>query len=191
MYLVVGLGNPGPNYAKTRHNIGKNVVASLGDALGTWAKHKSGALLCETRLGVGVGGARLILAQLPSFMNLSGQVVAPLMKFYSLEPAQLLVVHDELDLPFGVMRLKQGGGEGGHNGLKSVSASIGSKDYVRLRLGVGRPPGRMDAADFVLQRFAAGEAAELPRLIDDAGEVVKEVAELGLGAAQMRLHTAQ
>ena len=122
-------------------------------------------------------------------MNVSGGPVSGLARFFHVPADRLLVVHDELDIPFGELRLKRGGGEGGHNGLRSISASAGTKDYCRLRFGIGRPPGRMDAADYVLKDFSGAERKELPLLLGEAAEAVREVAVLGWDRAQARLHT--
>jgi PTH1 family peptidyl-tRNA hydrolase len=151
-WLVVGLGNPGPGYAGHRHNVGQMVVAELALRLGTTLKaHKAGAMVGETR--VRPGGDRIALAVPSTFMNVSGRPVAGLLKFYSLDASRLIVIHDELDLPFDTVRLKTGGGPGGHNGVRDIIAAVGP-DFVRVRIGVGRPPGRQDPADFVLSPFA-------------------------------------
>ncbi|KAE8764882.1 aminoacyl-tRNA hydrolase [Georgenia thermotolerans] len=193
-WLVVGLGNPGPQYAGNRHNVGQMVLDVLARRMnGTFTSHKARAQVLDGRLGTLAGGApgpRVILAKPGSYMNVSGGPVGALAKFYAVGPAQLLVVHDELDLPPETLRLKQGGGEGGHNGLRSISAALGTKDYVRLRVGVGRPPGRMDPADYVLRDFSAAERAELGVTLEEAADAVEEVVTLGLDKAQMRLHTA-
>jgi len=193
-WLVVGLGNPGPKYAGNRHNVGRMVIDTLarraGSALTT---HKARAHVADVRLGVLPGGApgpRAVLAVPGTYMNLSGGPVSALMRFYDIPAERLLVVHDELDLPPSTLRLKRGGGEGGHNGLRSISSSIGTKDYVRLRVGIGRPPGRMDAADFVLRDFTPTERPELLVTLEEAADAVEEVLTLGLEKAQLRLHTA-
>ncbi len=199
-WLVVGLGNPGPEYARNRHNVGQMVLDVLAERVpGTFTTHRArtthrtrGAVL-DGRLGVspgGMPGPRVVLAKPTSFMNVSGGPVAALCAFYDVPPHRLVVVHDELDLPAQVLRLKRGGGEGGHNGLRSISAALGSKDYVRLRVGIGRPPGRTDAADFVLRDFSAAERRELGVTLVDAADAVEDVVTRGLEAAQLRLHTA-
>ena len=151
--LVVGLGNPGPQYAKTRHNIGFMVAELLAGRIGASFKvHKrSGAEIATGRLG----GRSVVLAKPRTFMNESGRQVGPLAKFYSVAPADVIVIHDELDIDFGRLRLKLGGGEGGHNGLRSVANALGTKDFQRVRIGIGRPPGRKDPAAFVLENFTA------------------------------------
>jgi len=192
-WLIVGLGNPGPRYAGNRHNVGQMVVAELAQELGAPLRsHKASAHVAEARLGTGPGGApgpKVTLAVPASYMNLSGRPVAALLQFYGLTPADLLVVHDELDLPPGTLRLKQGGGEGGHNGLRSISQALGTRDYVRLRVGIGRPPGRQDAADYVLRDFAPAERPDLFVTLAEAGEAIGDVVHHGLATAQQRWHS--
>lgn len=191
-YLVVGLGNPGPTYAGNRHNVGQMVLDVLGrDVPGSFVSHKARAQVLDGRLGTlatGAPGPRVVLAKPSTYMNVSGGPVAGLMRFYDVPVERLLVIHDELDLPAGTLRLKRGGGEGGHNGLKSISASIGSKDYLRLRVGIGRPPGRMDAADYVLKDFAVSERADLAVTLEEAADAVRDLVDHGLVLAQDRLH---
>lgn len=193
-WLIVGLGNPGPKYAGNRHNVGKMVVAELArkhDA--PLRSHKASAHVAETRLGTlpgGAPGAKVILAVPASYMNLSGKPVAALLQYYGLTPDNLLVVHDELDLPPGSLRLKQGGGEGGHNGLRSISQALGTRDYLRLRVGIGRPPGRQAPADYVLRDFPTAERPELFVTLTEAGEAIEDVVHHGLATAQQRWHTS-
>jgi len=184
--LVVGLGNPGPEYAETRHNVGVRVVELLAARAGggRFSKHKANADVLEGRLA----GRRAVLAVPRTYMNVSGGPVAGLLRYYGVAPADLLVVHDDLDLGFGVVRLKQGGGEGGHNGLRSISASIGTKDYLRVRFGIGRPPGRQDPADFVLKRFSGAERKELEFAVDLAADAAEALLRDGLEPAQNRFH---
>jgi peptidyl-tRNA hydrolase, PTH1 family len=184
--LVVGLGNPGPEYAETRHNIGVRVVELLAARAGgvRFSKHKSNADVLEGRLA----GRRVVLAVPRTYMNVSGGSVAGLLRYYGVAPTDLVVVHDDLDLGFGVVRLKQGGGEGGHNGLRSISASIGTKDYLRVRFGIGRPPGRQDPADFVLKRFSGAERKELEFAVDLAADAAEALLRDGLEPAQNRFH---
>jgi peptidyl-tRNA hydrolase, PTH1 family len=184
--LVVGLGNPGPEYAETRHNVGVRVVELLAarSGGGRFSKHKSNADVLEGRLA----GRRAVLAVPRTFMNVSGGPVAGLLRYYAVEPSDLVVVHDDLDLGFGVVRLKQGGGEGGHNGLRSISGSIGTKDYLRVRFGIGRPPGRQDPADFVLKRFSGAERKELDFALDLAADAAEALLRDGLEPAQNRIH---
>src|SRR5690625_5064194 len=192
-WLVAGLGNPGPKYAGNRHNVGRMVVDVLARRAATaLTTHKARAHVADVRLGTLPGGApgpRAILAIPGSYMNLSGGPVAALLNFYDIPAERLLVIHDELDLPPSTLRLKRGGGEGGHNGLKSISASLGTRDYVRLRVGIGRPPGRMAAADYVVRDFAKVERPELLVTLEDAADAVTDVVTRGLDKAQLELHT--
>lgn len=185
--LVVGLGNPGDRYAGTRHNIGAVVVAELAARAGArLSAHRARAAVAETRMRP--GAPRLVLAQPLSYMNVSGGPVSALSKYYYLGLADLVVVHDDIDLPFGAVKLKRGGGEGGHNGLRDITKAMGGKDYVRVRVGVGRPPGRMDTAYYVLKRFSGAEAKELPLLVSDAADAVEMLTEQDLTAAQQHFH---
>lgn len=185
--LVVGLGNPGNKYAATRHNIGHMVVNELADRnTQRWNTHKAGAAVAEFRLGI--GGPKIVLAKPATYMNLSGKPVAALLKFFNIGPENLVVVHDELDIDFDAIRLKRGGGEGGHNGLKSTSQALGTRDYLRLRTGIGRPPGRMAPADYVLRPFSSTELKTLPLHIDRAADAVESLVEDGLTATQNRFH---
>jgi PTH1 family peptidyl-tRNA hydrolase len=186
-WLVVGLGNPGPGYAGNRHNVGNMVVGELARRISaSFKSSRSNALVAEGR----VADIRFVLAKPLSFMNLSGGPTASLLKYYKLDASRLIVVHDELDIPFDTLRLKFGGGNGGHNGIRDISAALGSPDYIRVRVGIGRPPGRMDAASFVLQNFNGGERETLPNLISEAADAVELIAAEGLTAAQLKFHTA-
>ncbi|MCY0904963.1 aminoacyl-tRNA hydrolase [Arthrobacter sp. H14-L1] len=188
-WLVVGLGNPGPDYSRNRHNIGYLVVEELARRMGaSFKKHKVRALVAEGRLGI--GGSKLILAKSMTFMNLSGGPAAGLAKFFDLGPDQIIAVHDEIDIPFNTIKLKIGGGEGGHNGLRDMSSALGSKDYYRVRVGVGRPPGRSDAATHVLKDFSSTEVKDLPFLIDAAADAVELMIVGGLLEAQQKFHGA-
>jgi len=191
LWLVVGLGNPGPGYAGNRHNVGAMVVAELATrASASFKSSRSNALVAEGRIGTApADGARFIFARPLSFMNLSGGPTSSLLKYYKLDASRLIVVHDELDIPFDTLRLKLGGGNGGHNGIRDISSALGP-DFVRVRVGIGRPPGRMDAAAFVLQNFSGAEREVLPNLISDAADAVELVAVEGLAAAQLRYHSA-
>ena len=184
--LVVGLGNPGPQYAKTRHNIGFMVADVLGARMGGQFKlhKKSGAEVLTGRLA----GRPVVLAKPRCFMNESGRQVGPLAKFYSVPAADVIVIHDELDIDFGLVRLKLGGGEGGHNGLRSVANALGTKDFQRVRIGIGRPPGRKDPAAFVLEPFNSTERNEVPTLCELAADACEALIELGLEPAQNRVH---
>ncbi|MCD1144964.1 aminoacyl-tRNA hydrolase [Kocuria sp. LUK] len=186
-WLVVGLGNPGPEYARTRHNVGQMVLDELAARTGGRFKtHKARAQVLETRLRP--GGPRLVLAKPLTYMNTSGGPVAGLAKFYDIDPARVVAVHDEIDIPFAAVKLKLGGGEGGHNGLRDMSKALSTKDYHRVRVGVGRPPGRMDTAAYVLKPFSSTEAKELPFLLDDAADAVEHLIDHGLLEAQQKFH---
>jgi peptidyl-tRNA hydrolase, PTH1 family len=184
--LVVGLGNPGDNYARTRHNLGFMVADLLAARLGAKFKaHKrSGAEVVSGRLG----GHSILLAKPRCYMNESGRQIGPLAKFYSVAPANIIVIHDDLDLEFGRIRLKIGGGAGGHNGLRSVAAALGTKDFQRVRIGIGRPPGRKDPAVFVLENFTAAERPEVPTICEQAADATELLIEIGLEPAQNRVH---
>ena len=183
--LVIGLGNPGPAYAGNRHNAGAMVADILAQRLGgKFTSHKAGADVCTGRMA----GVRVVIAKPRSYMNLSGGPTAGVLRFFKFEIDQLVVVHDELDVPFGTIRLKVGGGEGGHNGLKSISNSLGSKDYARVRFGIDRPPGRQDPADYVLKDFSAAERKDLGVELERAADAVEDLLTLGLVAAQNRWH---
>jgi PTH1 family peptidyl-tRNA hydrolase len=192
-WLVVGLGNPGPAYAGHRHNVGARCVAALAaEHQGSLAKHRTQALVGRIRVGTlpgGMPGPPAVLAVPQTFMNLSGGPVAGLARYYSIPVERIVVVHDELDIDLGAVRLKRGGGEGGHNGLRSVSTSLGTKDYARVRLGIGRPPGRQDPADYVLSNFPARDAQEAELLVGDGVDAVTDLIQHGLEAAQQRFHT--
>lgn len=191
-WLVVGLGNPGPRYVGNRHNIGAMVVDHFAAQLRErFTGHRSGAQLAQVRLPPVTGrpGPRVLLARPTSYMNESGRQVAALSSFFRVPVQRLLVVHDELDIPFGELRLKRGGGEGGHNGLRSITRSVGGSDYARLRMGIGRPPGRMDPADFVLRDFPRGDGAEVELMIVRAAEAIREVLERGWDRAQNAVNT--
>ena len=186
-WLVVGLGNPGPEYARTRHNVGQMVLDELASRLGGAFKvHKARAQVLESRLRP--GGPRVVLAKPLTYMNLSGGPVAGLAKFYGIPAERVIAVHDEIDIPFAALKLKIGGGEGGHNGLRDMSKALSTKDYYRVRVGVGRPPGRMDAASYVLKPFSSTEGKELPFLLDDAADAVEQLVENGLLEAQQKFH---
>ena len=186
-WLVAGLGNPGPGYAHNRHNVGQMVVDELSTRVGGKFKtHNSRAQILEGRLGI--GGPRLILAKPMSFMNLSGGPVANLAKFFGIDNGHVIVVHDEIDIPFDTVKIKRGSGEGGHNGLRDISKALGTKDYLRVRVGVGRPPGRMETADYVLKDFSKDEKKELPFLLDTAADAVEELMKHGFEAAQGKFH---
>ncbi|MFJ2649146.1 aminoacyl-tRNA hydrolase [Streptomyces sp. NPDC087420] len=185
-WLIVGLGNPGPGYEANRHNVGFMVADLLAKRIGGSYKRaqKAQALVIEGRLGApGPTGRRVVLAKPTSYMNLSGGPVAGLRDFYKVETANIVAIHDELDLDFGALRLKLGGGDNGHNGLKSMTKSMGP-DYHRARFGIGRPPGRMQVADFVLKDFSSVERKELDYLVDRTADAVEALVTQGLERAQ-------
>lgn len=184
--LVVGLGNPGPRYETTRHNLGFLVADILADRIGSGFKvHKrSGAEVATGRLG----GRSIVLAKPRVYMNESGRQVGPLANFYSLAPADVIAIHDELDIDFGRIRLKLGGGEGGHNGLRSVASALGTKDFQRVRIGIGRPPGRKDPATYVLENFSAAERQEVGTICEQAADATELLIQLGLETAQNTVH---
>lgn len=183
--LVVGLGNPGPRYAGNRHNVGFLVADELADrAGGKFKAHKSGTEVVEGRLS----GMRAVLAKPRALMNLSGGPVTGISRFHKVPAESVIVIHDELDLPYGTVRLKRDGGENGHNGLRSITKSLGTRDYLRVRFGVGRPPGRMDPADYVLKDFSAAERRDLGYFVDRCADAVEALAADGLEAAQNRFH---
>ena len=186
-WLVVGLGNPGPEYAATRHNVGYLVVEELAErSRGRFAKHKRAhAQVAEERLQ----GHRAVLAKPSTYMNESGGPVKGLLDFYKVPMERLVVVHDELDIAFNTLRLKLGGGDNGHNGLRSIRRSTDSGEFFRVRVGVGRPPGRQDPADFVLKPWSSVERKEIPMLVSDAADAVEMLIHEGLERAQNRFNT--
>lgn len=189
-WLIVGLGNPGAQYQGNRHNVGQMVLDELAGRMGgSFKSHKARAQVLEGRLGI--GGPRVVLAKPMSYMNVSGGPVAALANFYGIEPDHVVAVHDEIDIPFNTVKLKSGGGEGGHNGLRDMSKALSTKDYLRVRVGVGRPPGRMDTADYVLRDFGTAERKELPFLLDEAADAVDVLVRDGLTAAQQKFHPAK
>ncbi|PZE86447.1 aminoacyl-tRNA hydrolase [Curtobacterium sp. MCBD17_032] len=186
-FVVVGLGNPGPDYAGNRHNVGQMVLDELAARMGaTFRKHKTPNQVAEGRLAP--GGPKLVLAKPGSFMNTSGGPVSAVLGFYSVPPADLILVHDELDLPFDSVKLKGNGGHGGHNGIRDVIKATNTNEFARVRVGIGRPPGRQDPADYVLRDFSAAEKKALPNLLADAADAVEAIVTDGLLAAQQRFH---
>jgi peptidyl-tRNA hydrolase, PTH1 family len=187
-FLVVGLGNPGPGYAGNRHNVGAMVLdeiaARAGIRLSPGKGARSRAVSGEGRLA----GRRVVLARPLTYMNESGGPVRGLLDYHSLSPENLVVLHDELDISFGAVRLKRGGGEGGHNGLRSITRTTGTKDYLRVRVGIGRPPGRQDPADFVLKDFSSTERKQLDLLLAEAVDATETLLARGLEAAQNEVH---
>ena len=184
-WLIAGLGNPGPQYAGHRHNAGFMVADVLAGRMGvSLRRDRSGAAVATGLLA----GVPVTLARPLTFMNLSGRPVAALRSFYKIPPERVLILHDELDLPFGAVRLKLGGGDNGHNGLRSVTAALGGPGYHRTRIGIGRPPGRMDPAVFVLRDFSAAERKDLPLVLDLAADASEALLRAGLAAAQNEFH---
>src|SRR6478609_9190965 len=183
LWLVVGLGNPGPSYAGHRHNVGYLVTEELARRMGsTFRSHKSGrADVVEGRLGTpGTPGPRVVIARPRCYMNEIGGPVKALATFYKVAPDHVIAIHDELDIAFGTLRIKLGGGDNGHNGLKSMRSSLGTGEFYRVRAGIGRPPGRQDPADFVLSNYYATERKELPLQVDTAADAVESLIERGL-----------
>ena len=192
-WLVFGLGNPGPEYAATRHNIGQMVVGDLAQRCGITLKRTKMAANAGTgRLPhgrvPGVPGPRVVLATSTGYMNNSGGPVRRLADFYGIDPDRIIAVHDDVDLPFDTIKAKIGGGEGGHNGLRSMTSALGTKDYVRIRAGVGRPPGRQDTADYVLRPFSKDERTTLPIFVSDVADAVEMLIIDGLLPVQEKFH---
>ncbi|GAA2000672.1 MAG: aminoacyl-tRNA hydrolase [Nocardioides sp.] len=192
VWLVVGLGNPGPTYAGHRHNIGYLVNDELARRMGaSFRAHKTGrADVVEGRLGApGTPAPRVVLARPRSYMNEVGGPVKALASFYKVAPARIVAIHDELDIAFDTMRVKLGGGDNGHNGLKSMRSSLGTGDFHRVRVGIGRPPGRQDVADFVLSNYSTAERKVLPFGVDLAADAVESLVTEGLERTQQRFNS--
>ena len=193
-FLVVGLGNPGPGYAFNRHNVGQMVLDVLADRIGAKFKsHKAGAVVVEGRLGGiggGVGGTKVILAKSIGYMNTSGRPVSGLLKFYGVPLSNLIVIHDELDIPAAAVRIKVGGGHAGHNGLRDIIAACGGPDFIRVRVGIGRPPGQMETAEYVLKDFGTAERKDLPVTLEISADAVEAIVQDGVGPAQQKFHSA-
>jgi PTH1 family peptidyl-tRNA hydrolase len=189
VWLVVGLGNPGPNYAGHRHTVGYLVADELAARMGSkFRAHKSGrAEVVEGRLQP--GGPRVVLARARGYMNESGGPVSALAKFYKVAPERIVAIHDELDIAFGTLRAKLGGGDNGHNGLRSMRSSLGTGDFYRVRLGIGRPHGRQDVADFVLSNYSTAERKELPFQVIEAADAVESLITEGLEKTQQRFNS--
>ena len=186
-WLVVGLGNPGAKYEATRHNVGQMALDVLADRVsGRFSAHKAGARVAEGR--VRPGGPKLILAKSNGYMNTSGGPVSALAKYFGIPAERIVVLHDELDLPFDSLKLKRGGGHGGHNGLRDIAKALSTPEFFRIRIGIGRPPGSQDPADFVLKPFASGERASLAVLLEDAADATEALVDEGLLSAQQRFH---
>ena len=184
-WLVVGLGNPGDQYAATRHNIGQMVIDELARRHSVkFSSHKSRTDIAAFKLGVGIDAHSVIIGKSKSYMNETGGPVKALANFYSVEPTKIIALHDELDIPFAAIRTKLAGGDNGHNGLKSMTSSFGTPDYYRIRLGIGRPMGQQDPADFVLKAFSKVEQKNLPEFIVRGADAVESLINKGLEATQ-------
>ena len=184
-WLVVGLGNPGDQYAATRHNIGQMVIDELARRHSVkFSSHKSRTDIAAFKLGVGIDTHSVIIGKSKSYMNETGGPVKALANFYSVEPQNIIALHDELDIPFAAIRTKLAGGDNGHNGLKSMTSSFGTPNYYRIRLGIGRPMGQQDPADFVLKAFSKVEQKDLAEFIDRGADVVESLISKGLEATQ-------
>jgi len=184
-WLIIGLGNPGAEYEKTRHNIGASVVTAMAASAGVrFTSHKSRADVAEYKLGQGVSVPTIVLAKLRCYMNESGGPTKSLADFYKIPSERIIIAHDELDIPFQSLRIKLGGGDNGHNGLKSITNALGSADYYRLRVGIGRPPGSQDPADFVLKPFNSSERSELPDFYSRSISALETLITYGLERAQ-------
>jgi PTH1 family peptidyl-tRNA hydrolase len=191
-WVVVGLGNPGPAYAGHRHNVGYLVADELVRRLGTpfKAHRASRSDVAEARLGIpGSPGPRIVVVRPRGYMNELGGPTKAVLKFYGVTPERLVAIHDELDIAFDTMRVKFGGGDNGHNGLRSIRGSLGTGDFYRVRVGIGRPPGRQDPADFVLSNYSSTERKELPFQVDRAADAVEALLTLGLAETQSRFNS--
>jgi PTH1 family peptidyl-tRNA hydrolase len=189
-WLVAGLGNPGDQYAATRHNVGQMVIDHLVKRHSVkLASHKSRTHIAAYKLGVGIDAHQIILAKSTSYMNESGGPIKALANFYSIEPENIIALHDELDIGFAAIRTKLGGGDNGHNGLKSMTSAFDTPDYYRVRLGIGRPMGQQDPADFVLKQFSKEEKKELDEFIERGADVVEFLIEQGLELTQGKFNS--
>lgn len=187
-YMIVGLGNPGPAYAANRHNVGFRCVERLGAAYSLrFDRRQKKALVAR---GI-IGERQVVLVKPQTFMNESGLAVAPLARFYKVEPARLLVVYDDLDLPPGTIRLRAGGGSGGHRGMLSIIEQLGTQQFPRLRIGIGRPPGQMDPAAYVLQDFSAEEESALDTTLQLATEAIVTWLNYGIEVAMSRYNAGR
>jgi peptidyl-tRNA hydrolase, PTH1 family len=185
-WVVVGLGNPGERYAATRHNAGAMAIGPLLERTGSrLTSHKSGCLVAETRIAT----RRAVLARPASYMNDSGRPIGALMRFYKADPGDLVVLHDEIDIPFGEVRIKCGGGTAGHNGLRSIVAHLGTQGFTRVRIGIGRPRGASDPVDHVLEGFSGAERKELPSVLADAADATERIIERGPERAMNEVNT--
>jgi PTH1 family peptidyl-tRNA hydrolase len=189
-WLVAGLGNPGDQYAATRHNVGQMVIDQLVKRHSVkLASHKSRTHIAAYKLGVGIDAHQIILAKSHSYMNETGGPIKALANFYSIEPENIIALHDELDIGFAAIRTKLGGGDNGHNGLKSMTSAFDTPDYYRVRLGIGRPMGQQDPADFVLKQFSKEEKKDLDEFIERGADVVEFLIEQGLELTQGKFNS--
>jgi PTH1 family peptidyl-tRNA hydrolase len=189
-WLVAGLGNPGDQYAATRHNVGQMVIDQLVKRHSIkLASHKSRTHIAAYKLGVGIDAHQIILAKSHSYMNETGGPIKALANFYSVEPENIIALHDELDIGFAAIRTKLGGGDNGHNGLKSMTSAFDTPDYYRVRLGIGRPMGQQDPADFVLKQFSKEEKKDLEEFIERGADVVEFLIEQGLELTQGKFNS--
>jgi PTH1 family peptidyl-tRNA hydrolase len=189
-WLVAGLGNPGDQYAATRHNVGQMVIDHLVKRHSLkLSSHKSRTHIAAYKLGVGIDAHQVILAKSTSYMNETGGPIKALANFYSIEPENIIALHDELDIGFAAIRTKLGGGDNGHNGLKSITSAFDTTDYYRVRLGIGRPMGQQDPADFVLKQFSKEEKKDLDEFIDRGADVVEFLIEQGLELTQGKFNS--
>lgn len=189
-WLIVGLGNPGPRYETTRHNVGQLALDVLADRLGAkFSSHRTNSRVAEAFLAP--GGPKVILAKSNGFMNTSGGPVSALMRYFGVTPERLVVIHDELDIPFDTLKLKRGGGHGGHNGLRDIAKALDTPEFLRVRIGIGRPPGQQNAADYVLQPFRSPEVQALEVLLEDAADATELLVNEGLVSAQQKFHSRQ
>lgn len=186
MYLIIGLGNPGNRYQQTRHNIGFMVLEEIAARWEVDIKQKSFDALWNRGK---VAGANVLLAMPQTYMNLSGNAARSLQAYFKVDTCNVIVIHDDLDLPFGAMRLKVGGGDAGHKGLKSIITCLGSADFMRVRMGIGKPAGRMPVEDYVLQRFHQDESDTLKQIIQTASEATADIIQSGLQQAMAKHHT--
>ena len=186
MYLIIGLGNPGSRYQQTRHNIGFMVLEEIAARWAVDIKQKSFDALWNRGK---VAGANVLLAMPQTYMNLSGNAARRLQAYFKVDTGNVIVIHDDLDLPFGAMRLKAGGGDAGHKGLKSIVTCLGSADFMRVRMGIGKPAGRTPVEDYVLQKFNQDESDRLQQIIPIASEAIADIIQSGLQQAMAKHHT--
>jgi PTH1 family peptidyl-tRNA hydrolase len=186
MYLIIGLGNPGDRYRYTRHNIGFMVLEEIAGRCEVDIKQKSFDALWNRGK---IAGINVLLALPQTYMNLSGNAARSLLAYFKVDISNLIVIHDDLDLPFGTVRLKSGGGDAGHKGLKSIISCLGSADFMRIRMGIGKPSDRTPVEDYVLQKFNPDESAQLQQIIQSASDAAGEIVESGMQQAMAKYHT--